>query len=167
MYVRRLNNYQNSMLSPFFGIFQDFFFLSIFCYFDHVRGENSLAENHVFSSLIASTNYFKYRRSSYWPCAIIRFSRCRSSLPGYHIYHTFANEIFYCWIRHDNFACYDRDWVEGGFILLLELMNTALRYFEEGVLCTLKRVVWYVENGDVVLWRGWYGILKRVVWYFE
>ena len=33
--------------------------------------------------------------------------------------------------------------------------------------CTLKRVMWYFEEGDVVLWRGWCGTLKRVVWYFE
>ena len=31
----------------------------------------------------------------------------------------------------------------------------------------LKRVVWYFEEGRVVLWRGWYGTLKRVLWYFE
>ena len=31
MYVRRLNNYQNSLLSPFFGIFEDFHFF-------HLRG---------------------------------------------------------------------------------------------------------------------------------
>ena len=28
-------------------------------------------------------------------------------------------------------------------------------------------VVWYFEEGGVVLWRGWCGTLKRVVWYFE
>ena len=32
---------------------------------------------------------------------------------------------------------------------------------------TLKRVVWYVEEGDVILWRGWCVTLKRVVYYFE
>ena len=32
---------------------------------------------------------------------------------------------------------------------------------------TLKRVVWYFEEGGMVLLRGWYGTLKRVVWYFE
>ena len=32
---------------------------------------------------------------------------------------------------------------------------------------TLKRVVWYFEEGDVVLLRGWCGTLKRVMWYFE
>ena len=32
---------------------------------------------------------------------------------------------------------------------------------------TLKRVVWYFEEGGVVLWRGWCGTLKRVVRYFE
>ena len=37
----------------------------------------------------------------------------------------------------------------------------------------LKRVVWYFEEGCVVLWRGWcctlkrVWYLKRVVWYFE
>ena len=30
-----------------------------------------------------------------------------------------------------------------------------------------KRVVWYFEEGGVVLWRGWSGTLKRVVRYFE
>ena len=39
---------------------------------------------------------------------------------------------------------------------------------------TFKRVVWYFEEGGVVLWRCWCGTLKRwcgtlkwVVWYFE
>ena len=47
---------------------------------------------------------------------------------------------------------------------------------------TLKRAVWYFEDGGMALWRGWYGTfeeggvvlwrwwygtLKRVVWYFE
>ena len=32
---------------------------------------------------------------------------------------------------------------------------------------TLKMVVWYFEEGCVVLWRGRCGTLKRVVWYFE
>ena len=39
---------------------------------------------------------------------------------------------------------------------------------------TLKRVVWYFEEGCVVLyggwcgtWRAWCGTLKKVVWYFE
>ena len=32
---------------------------------------------------------------------------------------------------------------------------------------TLKRLVWYFEEGGVVLLRGWCGTLKRVVWYFE
>ena len=32
---------------------------------------------------------------------------------------------------------------------------------------TLKRVMWYFEEGDVLLWRGWCGTLKRAVWYFE
>ena len=47
-------------------------------------------------------------------------------------------------------------------------------YFEEGDVVlwkglygTLKRVVWYFEKGCMVLWRGWCGTLKRVVWYFE
>ena len=31
---------------------------------------------------------------------------------------------------------------------------------------TLKMVMWYFEEGDVVLWRGWCGTLK-MVWYFE
>ena len=30
MYVQRLNNYQNSLLSPFFGIFEDFHFFQFF-----------------------------------------------------------------------------------------------------------------------------------------
>ena len=32
---------------------------------------------------------------------------------------------------------------------------------------TLNRVVWYFEEGGVVLYRGWCGTLKRVMWYFE
>ena len=28
-------------------------------------------------------------------------------------------------------------------------------------------MVWYFEEGSVVLCRGWCGTLKRVVWYFE
>ena len=32
---------------------------------------------------------------------------------------------------------------------------------------TLKMVVWYFEEGGVVVLRGWYGTLERVVWYFE
>ena len=45
-----INNYQNSLLPPFFGIFQDvpfFQFLDFFSngYFAHVRGKNSLAKN--------------------------------------------------------------------------------------------------------------------------
>ena len=46
--------------------------------------------------------------------------------------------------------------------------------WSEQVCGTLKRVVWYFEEGDVVLCRGWCGTLKRVcgtlkgvVWYFE
>ena len=31
----------------------------------------------------------------------------------------------------------------------------------------MKRVIWYFEEGDVLLSRGWCGTLKRVVWYFE
>ena len=27
--------------------------------------------------------------------------------------------------------------------------------------------MWYIQEGDVVHWRGWCGTLKRVVWYFE
>ena len=30
---------------------------------------------------------------------------------------------------------------------------------------TLKRLVWYCEEGGVV--RGWYGTLRKVAWYFE
>ena len=33
--------------------------------------------------------------------------------------------------------------------------------------CGTSMVVWYFEEGGVVLRRGWCGILKRVVWYFE
>ena len=47
-------------------------------------------------------------------------------------------------------------------------------YFEEGGVvlwrgwcATLKMVVWYFEEGGVVLWRGWCGTSKRVVWHFE
>ena len=47
-------------------------------------------------------------------------------------------------------------------------------YFEEGGVvhwsgwyCTLKRVMWYFEEGGVVLWRWWCGTLKRVMLYFE
>ena len=32
---------------------------------------------------------------------------------------------------------------------------------------TLKRVVWYFEEGRLVLWRGSAGTLKRVMQYFE
>ena len=32
---------------------------------------------------------------------------------------------------------------------------------------TLKRVMWYFGDGGVVLWRGWCATLKRVVWYFK
>ena len=32
---------------------------------------------------------------------------------------------------------------------------------------TLNRVVWFLEEGSVVLLRGCCGTLKRVVWYFE
>ena len=32
---------------------------------------------------------------------------------------------------------------------------------------TLKMVVWYFEEGVVVLRREWRGTLRRVVWYFE
>ena len=32
---------------------------------------------------------------------------------------------------------------------------------------TLKRVVWYFEEGGMVLCKWWYGTLKRVVWCFE
>ena len=31
----------------------------------------------------------------------------------------------------------------------------------------MKRVVWYFEEGGVVICRMWCGTLKRVVWYFE
>ena len=47
-------------------------------------------------------------------------------------------------------------------------------YFEEsdvvlwrGWCGTWKRVMWHFEEGGVVLWRGWCGTLKRVVWYLE
>ena len=46
-------------------------------------------------------------------------------------------------------------------------------YFEEGGMVlwrgwygTLKRVMWYFEEGGMVLWKGWCGTLKRVMWYF-
>ena len=32
---------------------------------------------------------------------------------------------------------------------------------------TLKRIVWYFEEGRVVFCRGWCSVLKRVAWYFE
>ena len=34
-------------------------------------------------------------------------------------------------------------------------------------LYNFNRVVWYFEEGGVVLWRGRCGTLKRAVWYFE
>ena len=53
-------------------------------------------------------------------------------------------------------------------------MKRMVWYFEEGGMVlwrgwcgTLKRMVWYFEEGDVVIWRGWCGTLKRVMWYFE
>ena len=60
--------------------------------------------------------------------------------------------------------------------LLLEgiTLKMVVWYFEEGDVVlwrgwssTLKRVVWYFEEGGVVFWRRWCGILKRVMWYFE
>ena len=40
-------------------------------------------------------------------------------------------------------------------------------YFDEDCFFTLKMVVWYFEEGGVVLSRGWCGTLKRVALYFE
>ena len=36
-----------------------------------------------------------------------------------------------------------------------------------GMCGTLKRLMWYFEEGIILLWRGWCGTLKRVLWYFE
>ena len=37
----------------------------------------------------------------------------------------------------------------------------------EAEVYTLKRVVWYFEEGGMVLLSGWYGTFKWVVWYYE
>ena len=54
------------------------------------------------------------------------------------------------------------------------LKRVMLWYFEDGGVVlwrkwcgTLQRVVWYFEEGGVVLWRGWCSTLKMVVWYSE
>ena len=45
--------------------------------------------------------------------------------------------------------------------------TTAMKCADGSFLKVFKRVVWYFEEGGVVLWRGCYGTLKRVMWYFE
>ena len=43
--------------------------------------------------------------------------------------------------------------------------NNELCVYDTDRCGTLKRIVWYFEDGCVVLWRGWSGTLKRVVWW--
>ena len=70
-----------------------------------------------------------------------------------------------------NYGCYAKSKSDGRYA---GVKSKVVWYFEEGGVLlwrgwcgTLKRVVWYFEDGCVVLWRVWRGSLKMVVWYFE
>ena len=63
MYVRRLNNYQNSLLSPFFGILEDFhffifgiFFKRLFC----ARARKEFTSRNAFTLLVL--RFLKYQK---------------------------------------------------------------------------------------------------------
>ena len=71
MYVRRLiNNYQNSLLSPFFGIFEDFHFFPFFhfwIYFKRLfcaRARKEFTSRNAFPLLVFFPSYAKFINTS-------------------------------------------------------------------------------------------------------
>ena len=72
------------------------------------------------------------------------------------------------------FSLQSAPWSPNRLVIAMGKLKRVVWYFEErdvvlwrGWCGTLKSMVWYFEERGVVLWRGWYGYLKSVVWYFE
>ena len=69
--------------------------------------------------------------------------------------------IFFIIIIWNKFRNSCRDWESGWGKQGRNAKENGWGWAKNG---SLKRVVWYFEEGGVVLWRGWCGTLKRAVW---
>ena len=85
----------------------------------------------------------------------------------YHVF-TFLSHSYYHSVEAEIADSWEDDIDETGNSLIVIPTATAAteiiaKAHEKGMCGTLKRVMWYFEEGGVVLWRRWCGTLKRAV----